>query len=161
MTIRRATRADAAQITAIWNDVIRDTLCTFNSVEKTQAEVEAVINGGAWGVFVAEDHGQVLGFASYGPFRGGVGYAHTGEHTLHLIEEARGQGLGRALMEKLESDATALGVHSLFAGVSSGNPGGCTFHTRIGYSEVAVLPQVGRKWDQWLDLHLMQKFLTR
>jgi phosphinothricin acetyltransferase len=50
-------------------------------------------------------------------------------------------------------------MHSMIAGVSAENPGGRAFHARIGYAQVAVLAQVGRKFDRWLDLILMQKLL--
>ncbi|MEO1789548.1 MAG: GNAT family N-acetyltransferase, partial [Pseudomonadota bacterium] len=33
------------------------------------------------------------------------------------------------------------------------------FHAAMGYADVVTLKEVGLKWDQWLDLHLMQKFL--
>jgi phosphinothricin acetyltransferase len=161
LTIRPATAADAAAIMAIWNAAIRETLVTFNPVEKTEAEVAAVLaarTGPAGATFVA-DEGVVLGFASYFQFRGGEGYARTMEHTVLLAPEGRGRGLGRALMAAVEEDARAKGKHSLFAGVSSANPEGRAFHAALGFEEVAVLPEVGWKWGRWLDLHLMQKRL--
>lgn len=162
MTVRSAIAGDAAAITEIWNAVIRDTLVTFNPVEKTRPEVEALIaarTGVAGGTFVAEIDGRVGGFASYAQFRGGAGYARTMEHTILLAPEARGQGIGRALMEALEADARAKGVHSLFAGVSGANPEGRAFHAALGFEEVVILREVGWKWGRWLDLHLMQKRL--
>jgi phosphinothricin acetyltransferase len=101
----------------------------------------------------------LLGFATYSQFRGGVGYQHTMEHTVVLAPEARGRGAGRALMQRLESHAASSGVHSMIAGVSGANAPGIAFHEAMGYKTVAVVPEVGRKFDQWLDLHLMQKIL--
>ncbi|MCT8161500.1 GNAT family N-acetyltransferase [Pseudoruegeria sp. SHC-113] len=163
MTIRPATKADCPALEAIWTPMIRDTLVTFNSVTRSVADLEAMIAEKAasgYAFLVAEAApGQVAGFATYGQFRGGVGYAHTMEHTIILAPQAHGKGLGRALMAGVEDHARARGAHSMFAGVSSGNPAGVAFHARLGYAEVARLSQVGRKFDQWLDLVLMQKFL--
>lgn len=160
--IRPAGPQDAAAIAAIWNPVIRSSVATFNSAEKPVEEIAALIaarQSDGHGFFVAEDHVAVLGFAHYGQFRGGVGYRHTGEHTVILSPDAGGRGLGRALMARIEDHARDGGMHSLFAGVSAENTAGVAFHAALGYAQVARLAQVGRKFDRWFDLILMQKML--
>jgi phosphinothricin acetyltransferase len=146
----------------IINPIIRETLITFNSVEKTVEDLRAELaepgSGGHRGL-VAEAEGVLLGYASYKQFRGGPGYARTAEHSIALAPLAQGRGVGRALMHALEEEARTAGMHSMIAGVSAENPGGRAFHARIGYAQVAVLAQVGRKFDRWLDLILMQKLL--
>ena len=82
------------------------------------------------------------------------------EHSVILAPEGRGRGLGRALMAAIEAHAAGQGAHSMFAGVSAANPDGRAFHARIGYRELAVLPEVGFKFGRWLDLVLMQKMLA-
>lgn len=162
MIIRPARPEDAGAIIAFWNPLIRDTLVTFNPVEKTEAEVADSIRAKAaagHGFFVAEDAG-ILGFASYGQFRAGAGYARAMEHTIILAPEGRGRGVGRALMAAIEDHARAQGYHSMIAGVSGGNPEGRAFHAAIGYAEVAVVPQVGWKFGRFWDLVLMQKLLA-
>jgi phosphinothricin acetyltransferase len=159
--IRAATAADAAAVAALWNHWIRDTLVTFNAAEKSEAEVADLIASrqAAGQAFLVAEEGGCLGFASYAQFRGGVGYARTMEHTVLLAPEARGRGVGRALMAAVEDHARGAGVHSLFGGVSSANPEGRAFHLALGFAEVAVLREVGWKWGRFLDLHLMQKIL--
>ena len=162
MILRPATGADAARIAAIWNPQIRDTVATFNSVEKTTEEVAELIErriAAGRAFFVAEEAGDLLGFASYDQFRAGVGYARTMEHTIVLAAEASGRGIGRALLQAIETHARQAGVHSIFAGVSGENRAGLAFHAALGYSTVATLPQVGFKFGRWMDLHLMQKLL--
>ncbi len=162
MILRPATGADAARIAAIWNPQIRDTAATFNSVEKSTEEIAELIErriAAGRGFFVAEEAGEILGFASYDQFRAGVGYARTMEHTIILAATAAGQGIGRALLQEIETHARQAGVHSIFAGVSGENPAGLAFHAALGYSTVATLPQVGFKFGRWMDLHLMQKLL--
>lgn len=162
--IRPARAGDAAAIAAIWNPVIRDSEITFNSAERSEPEIAAMIRdrqAAGHGFFVAEAAGGALaGFATYARFRGGVGYARTMEHTVILAPGRRGQGIGAALMAEVEGHAAAAGAHSIFAGVSSGNPEGRSFHARMGYAEVAVLREVGFKFGRWYDLILMQKFLS-
>jgi L-amino acid N-acyltransferase len=161
--IRPARTTDAAAIAGIWNPIIRDTAVTFNAQEKSEADIAAMITDRAaagHGFLVAVADGAVVGFATYSQFRGGVGYARTMEHTVLLAPAAHGKGLGRALMTGIEDHARAGGAHSLYAGVSAENPAGRAFHAAIGFAEIAVLPAVGFKFGRWMDLVLMQKFLT-
>lgn len=163
MRIRPAEAQDAPAVAAIWNPIIRDTPVTFNSAEKTEAELVAAFadkpaQGHAF--LLAEEDGKLLGFATYGQFRGGVGYARTMEHTIILGPDARGRGVGRALMTAIEDHARAAGAHSIFAGVSAENPAGRAFHAAMGYAEIAVVPEVGYKFGRWMDLVLMQKMLS-
>jgi L-amino acid N-acyltransferase len=160
--IRDARPEDAPAVAALWNHFIRDTLVTFNWAEKSPAEVAETIasrQAAGHGFLVVEANDRLAGFATYAQFRGGVGYARTVEHTILLDPAARGRGTGRALMSAVEDHARRGGAHSIFAGVSGANPEGRAFHLALGYVEVAVLREVGRKWDRWLDLHLMQKIL--
>jgi phosphinothricin acetyltransferase len=162
MILRPADARDAATVAAIWNPVIRDTAATFTTQEKTTDGLTADFAARAAEgklFLLAEEAGEVLGFATYFQFRNGPGYAHTMEHSIILSPAARGRGVGRALMGRLEDHARAGGVHSLWAGVSAENPPGVAFHRAIGFTEVARLPEVGHKFGRWMDLVLMQKIL--
>lgn len=152
----------AAGIAAIWNPVIRDSAITFNAQEKPENDLVRLIVTRAdagHGFFVAEEAGDVLGFATYAQFRGGIGYARAMEHTVMLAPDARGKGLGRALMEAIEAHARDRDAHSMIAGISGENEDGINFHKKMGYADVARITEVGWKFDRWLDLVLMQKFL--
>ncbi|WP_425043932.1 N-acetyltransferase family protein [Primorskyibacter sp. S87] len=157
--IRPAQAGDAKAIADFWNPQIRETMITFSSVEKTPEEIALMIDHRP--IFlVAELEGQVVGFATYRQFRGGIGYARTMEHTVILAPSARQRGLGRALMREIEAHAKAAGAHTMIAGVSSGNQDARAFHAALGYDYVVILPEVGQKFEKWWDLVLMQKFLS-
>ena len=159
MIIRSAIPEDSACICAVWNPLIEHTATTFTSDLKTPTAIAADISMRSGAFFVAEREGEILGFSTYFPFRSGPGYARTKEHSINLAREARGSGAGRALMQALENHAREAGIHSLWAGISSENLDGVTFHERIGFSHVARLPEVGFKFGRWMDLVLMQKIL--
>jgi L-amino acid N-acyltransferase YncA len=160
--IRTATPADATAIADLWNPVIRDTTITFNPVEKTPDDIIKMIAERALdghGFFVAYLEDTLVGFATYGQFRGGAGYRFTVEHTIQLSPLAQGKGIGRALMTTLCDDAKAAGMHSMWACVSAENQTSVAFHAAIGFDTIAELPQVGFKFGRLIDLVMMQRRL--
>jgi phosphinothricin acetyltransferase len=113
-------------------------------------------------VLVADVDGHVVGFAAYESFRGEgkwPGYRHTVEHTIHVHEDHWSRGVGRTLLEALIERARAEGVHVMVAAVDGANTESISFHERLGFTTVARMPEVGRKFDRWLDLVLMQRIL--
>ncbi|MCC5989328.1 MAG: N-acetyltransferase [Pararhodobacter sp.] len=160
--IRPARPDDAPGIAAIWNPIIRDSTITFNPVEKPEPEIAALVSarqdeGHAF--LVAEDAGKVLGFASYFQFRPGPGYARCMEHSLYLAPAARGKGLGRTLMAALEEHARARLMRMLIGAMTATNTASLAFHKRLGFAEVAHIPDAGWKFGRHHDLVLMQKLL--
>ena len=160
VTIRSADLTDREAIAKLWNYYIRETAVTFNSIEKTSETVrEAILEcrKDKRAFLVAENRGRLVGFCTYFQFRGGIGYEKTMEHTILAHPDVQGRGIGRGLMQRLFNHAQAEEVKSLWAGVSGDNPGGVAFHESIGFSKIARLPQVGHKFDRWIDLILLQK----
>jgi len=154
--IRPATAADAPALAALWNPWITDTAITFAATPKTAADVAHLITTRP-AFFTTE---ALNGFATYGQFRGGDGYTTCMEHTVILSPDARGTGLGRALMQAVEIHARSHGAHQMIAGISAENPAAIAFHARLSYHEVARIPQAGRKVGRFIDLVLMQKILS-
>jgi phosphinothricin acetyltransferase len=162
MPIRPATAADLPAITAIFNDVIATSTAIYADDPFTledRAGWFATRQALGYPVLVADDGDGVLGLASFGDFRPWPGFRHSVEHSVHIRADARGKGLGSALVAALFAPARALGKHVMIAGVDATNEGSIRMHERLGFVRGAVLREVGRKFDRWLDLEFMQKFL--
>ena len=162
-TIRDATEADLPGILAIYNEVIATSTAVFSdrpvTLEDRQAWFAARAGQG-YPVLVAEGgDGSVLGFASFGDFRAWPGYRHTVEHSVHVRADARGRGVGSALLPPVLARAAALGKHVVVAGIDAANAGSIRMHERLGFERAGHLREVGRKFDRWLDLVLMQRLL--
>ncbi len=160
--IRPAKAADAPALARLLNHWILHTSVTFNPTPKTEADILAMIADKAaagHAFLVAEKDGQVIGQASYGQFRGGQGYATCMEHSISLLADTHGKGLGRSLLTAVEDHARAHGAHQMIAGISGENADGRAFHARIGYAHIATIPEAGFKFGRYIDLVLMQKFL--
>jgi phosphinothricin acetyltransferase len=160
--IRPAAAADARALAALLNHWIEHTAVTFNPVPKTEEDILVMIatKAAAGHAFlVAVEDGQLLGQASYGQFRGGLGYRTCMEHSISLLPGAHGKGLGRALLTAVEDHARDQGAHQMIAGVSGENAEGRAFHDRMGYRHIATVPEAGFKFGRFMDLVLMQKIL--
>lgn len=163
MKIRPANTTDSYKIAKIWNHYIRNSVATFNSETKASSEISHLIASKQQQnepFFVMTDNSQILGFATYGPFRSGIGYARVKEHTIHLSPDATGKGIGRSLLNALEEHAKNQGIDSLFAGVAAENSAGLRFHRACGYRETLRLDRVGYKFGRWHDLILLRKYLN-
>lgn len=160
--IRPAAAADAPALAALLNHWIEHTAVTFNPVPKTEEDILVMIatKAAAGHAFlVAVEDGQLLGQASYGQFRGGLGYRTCMEHSISLLPGVHGKGLGRALLTAVEDHARDQGAHQMIAGVSGENAEGRAFHDRMGYRHIATVPEAGFKFGRFMDLVLMQKIL--
>lgn len=161
--IRASRPEDAAGIAAIWNPIIRESAITFWPTERTEAEIARIIaerQSAGHAHLVAETEGHVTGFATYGQFRGGLGYARSMEHTIHIAADQRGSGLGRALMIAIEDHARAAGHRLMIGGITGSNEGSLRFHARMGYAEWGRIPAAGWKFGQFHDLVFMGKDLA-
>lgn len=105
------------------------------------------------------DTGELIGFASYGPFRSWPAYKYTLEHSLYVAEANRGKGVGGRLLGELVERARAQGYHALVGGIDSTNVASIRLHERHGFACVGTMPQVGFKFGRWLDLCLYQRVL--
>jgi phosphinothricin acetyltransferase len=164
--IREATAADAPAITRIQNALLTTTTVEWtdrpHTVEARRAWLEDHQRRGD-GVFVADDDGDVVGFAAYGDFRDTdrwPGYRFTVEHTIHVAESHWGSGAGRLLVEAEVEHAVAAGRHVLIAAITEENEGSIRFHERCGFTEVGRLAEVGTKLGRWLGVVFMQRTLT-
>ncbi|GGY12527.1 GNAT family N-acetyltransferase [Paludibacterium paludis] len=163
MLIRDARQDDVPSILAIFNHVIATSTAVYCDDPVTLEEREAWFAGRraqGFPVIVAEEDGRVIGYASYGVFRGFPGFRFTVEHSVHLAEDSRGKGLGARLLTELEERARQAGMHVMVGGIDAANEGSIRFHRRLGYAEVARMPEVGIKFGRWLDLVFMQKRLS-
>jgi L-amino acid N-acyltransferase len=163
-TLADATEQDLPSILAIFNDVIARTTAVYREepvpLEERRSWMQARQALG-YPVLVARDNSGVLGFASFGEFRAWPCYANSVEHTVHVRADARGHGVGRTLVQALMPRAQQLGKHVLVAGIDADNAVSLRLHRRLGFEEVGRFREVGRKFNRWLDLVFLQRFLDR
>lgn len=161
-TIRTATVADLNVIQAVTNHAILHTTSNYDYEPKTYEEITQWFTdkqNGNWPVIVAEENGVVLGFASYGTFRVKIGYKSTVEHSVYVVDEAHGKGIGRLLLSHLIDICKAEGYHCMVGCIDAANAGSIAFHKKFGFTEAGILKEVAYKFNRWLDLQFMQLLL--
>jgi L-amino acid N-acyltransferase len=163
--IRDAVAADLPATLDIYNELISSTTVAW--VERPQTLEERRSWFGeqqrrGFTALVAVCGGEVVGMASYADFRDSIhwpGYRFTAEHSIHVRGDQRRNGIGRLLMDALIARAADNGIHVLVAGIDAANGDSIRFHERLGFVEVARMPETGYKFGRWLDLVLMQRTL--
>ena len=163
MDIRDAGEADLPGLLDIYNEVIATSTAIYSYdpvtlEERTQWWRARVALG--YPVLVATADCGVLGFSTFGDFRAWPGYRFTVEHSVHVRSGCRGQGVGKQLVEALFPRATALGKHVMIAGVDAANEASIRFHERLGFHKSGHLREVGHKFDRWLDLVFLQRWIA-
>ncbi|MCP1608310.1 GNAT family N-acetyltransferase [Pseudomonas citronellolis] len=162
MLIRDASPTDLGALRDIYNDAVLNTTAIWNEVaidlDNRRAWLELRAQQG-FPVLVAEDAGEVVGYASYGPWRAFDGFRETVEHSVYVRADQRGKGVGPQLMQALVDRARAQGLHVMVAAIESGNAASIRLHERLGFATTGQMPQVGQKFGRWLDLTFMQLVL--
>jgi L-amino acid N-acyltransferase YncA len=109
---------------------------------------------------VAEEGGQLLGFAYCQWFKPRPAYRFSAEDSIYMHPDSRGKGHGKLLLAELAKQAEALGVRKLIAVIGdSNNIGSIGVHRSIGFTPAGVIKSCGWKFDRWLDIVLMEKAL--
>lgn len=161
-SIDDAGEADLPGILAIYNDAVQSTTAIWNETLVDLANRRAwLLERQAQGfpVLVAQQDGEVLGYTTYGPWRPHDGYKHSVEHSVYVRRDQRGRGLGLRLLQALIKRARAANLHVMIAAIEAENASSIRLHERLGFITTGQMPQVGRKFERWLDLTFMQLIL--
>jgi L-amino acid N-acyltransferase YncA len=164
MIVREATEADASALAAIYGDAVLHGFGTFEEEPPTAADMDGrrrAVQDKGLPYLVAEDAGQVLGFAYAGPFRPRAAYRYTLEDSVYVSPDAKGKGVGRAVLSAVIAACEALGIRQLMAVIGdSGNSGSVGLHRALGFEQTGVGRSVGFKHGRWVDIVHMQKALN-
>jgi L-amino acid N-acyltransferase YncA len=155
MLIRHADpKTDAAGCLAIYGPFAANTATSFEDAPPTLAEYEHRIEriGRTHAFLVAEDAGEIAGFAYAGVHRERPAYRWSTEVSVYLSERHRGRGLGRGLYEPLFALLEEQGYRTMLAGISIPNPASVALHRSLGFEDVGVYRRIGWKAGGWRDV---------
>jgi L-amino acid N-acyltransferase len=156
--LRAAREEDAAEIVAIYNEAVAHSTASFDTAPRSVDAQRRRIreHGGRHPFLVADEAGAVVGWATLSPWSDRNAYDRTGESSVYIRSDRRGQGLGRRLLLEILDGARAAGLHTVLARISAGNPASDRLHESLGFVRVGEMREVGYKFDRWVDVHLYQ-----
>ncbi len=160
--IRPADAADLAAIAEIYNDAVLHSTATFDVEPWTEDEQARWLqqHGHPYAVLVADQKGEVMGWASLGPYRPKAAYSFTAEDSVYVRSDVQGGGIGALLLARLLEVAADNGFHAVIARIAEVNPTSERLHRRLSVRRVGVEREVGRKFERWLDVVVMQRMLA-
>jgi len=109
---------------------------------------------------VARNGASVLGWAALSPVSSRCVYAGVAEVSIYIAEEARGLGVGRALLEELIRQSENNGLWTLQAGIFPENEASIRLHKSCGFREVGRRERIGKLGDRWRDTVLLERRST-
>ena len=155
-TVRPAVEDDLAPLTDIYNHYVLHTAITFDLVpfapEERRPWFDAHASDGRYRLIVAEDAGEIVGYATTSRWRPKPAYDTTVESTVYCRHDSMSRGIGPLLYRSLFALLEREDVHQIVAGVALPNEPSVRMHERLGFKPVGVFSQVGRKFDRFWDV---------
>jgi L-amino acid N-acyltransferase YncA len=151
--IRELEAKDWPAVRSIFEEGIATGQATF----ETEAPSWEAWDGAHSGGLVAEENGEVVGWAALSPYSARTVYAGVAEESVYVAAQARGRGVGRALLEALVDHSEQVGIWTLQAGVFPENRTSVTLHLGCGFRVVGLRERIGRLNGEWRDVLLLER----
>ena len=156
----RPATPDAADVIArIYNEGIRDRVGTFETRERTPADVRQWFDGRHPIVIVESASQGVVGFASTSSYRQRACYSGIAEFSVYVARECRGRGAGRVAMEALIAAARDAGFWKLVSRVFVENTASRSLLKTMGFREVGVYERHARLDGVWRDAVIVERLI--
>jgi L-amino acid N-acyltransferase len=161
VVIRLAGESDLPAINDIYNHYVFHSTCTYqNEPEPLDARHAWFHHHGAkHPVTVAIANGHIVGWGSLSAYHPRAAYQNTVENSVYVHHQQHRRGIGSLLLKDLIDRATNLGHHAIIAAIDGEQAGSVALHERFGFQKVGHFPQVGFKFDRWLDVVYLQRII--
>jgi L-amino acid N-acyltransferase YncA len=156
MLIQPMTAEHSAPVIAIYQSGIDEGDATFETSAPSWAEFSASRLAGHRYVAVNQEH-NVLGWVAASAVSDRCAYAGVVEHSVYVHSEARGQGIGRQLLDALIASTEAAGIWTIQSGIFPENAASAALHQAAGFRVVGIRERIGRQHGRWRDVLLIER----
>lgn len=159
--IRKATETDISEITRIRNEAIEEKIATLDEDKHSQEHEEIWLNDHSfpYGVWVAEEGGKLLGWASLNKFSTRPVYKYVADLSVYVSREVRGKGIGTLLLDFIVKTAKKNGFHKIVLSGFAFNTAAMALYRKFGFHDVGTYKEQGQLNGKWVDVVLMEKIL--
>lgn len=168
IVIRTAKTEDAQRLLEIYAPYVTGTAITFEydvpSVEEFQRRIENTLQ--KYPYLVAEQEGEILGYAYASSFHTRAAYAWAVETSVYVRQDRKKLGIGRLLYEELERLLKQQNILNLYACIACPEnedeyltKDSVRFHERLGFELIGEFHQCGFKFNRWYNMVWMEKHI--
>ncbi|GAB3481918.1 helix-turn-helix domain-containing GNAT family N-acetyltransferase [Nocardiopsis coralliicola] len=155
VTTRTMIDADLDVVSQIYAQGIATGHATFETeVPPVEALKDRWLPGHRW---VAEADGVVVGWAAAAPTSNRAVYAGVAETSVNVAEDARGRGVGKALLHRQVTEADDAGLWTLQTSVFPENRASLALHHQAGFRTVGVRERIALHHGHWRDTVLLER----
>ena len=108
-------------------------------------------------IIAVDDNDEILGWAALTPVSGRCVYAGVGEVSVYVSANARGKGVGKALLNELIRQSEENGFWTLTAGIFPENEASLKIHMNAGFKVLGIREKIGKMNGQWRDTVLLER----
>jgi phosphinothricin acetyltransferase len=99
----------------------------------------------------------VLGWVAATAVSDRCAYAGVVEHSVYVHPDARGRGVGSALLRALLASTEAAGIWTVQSGIFPENTASLALHARLGFRVIGTRERIGRHHGRWRDVVLVER----
>jgi L-amino acid N-acyltransferase YncA len=156
MLIQPMTAEHSAPVIAIYQSGIDEGNATFETSAPSWEEFSASRLPGHRYVAVNQEN-NVLGWVAASAVSDRCVYAGVVEHSVYVHSEARGQGIGRQLLDALIASTEAAGIWTIQSGIFPENAASAALHKAAGFRVVGIRERIGQHHGRWRDVLLIER----
>ena len=162
INIRPYQTNDAETIVAILNYYIANSTALYDYELRTLQQQQSIFQEKltkGFPVIIAMIEERVVGFGYYSEFRFREAYKFTVEHSVYVLPNEHGKGIGKEIMKHLIDLAKKQKLHTMIGVIDSENENSVAFHEQFGFTTVGIIKESGFKFERWLHSVIMQLML--